>query len=75
MTMNARVFDRIVEEGQTHTLADVIGESEFYGMQTFDSSILQLFKKGLISFQEAQSNASNPHDMRVRAEQAGLVGV
>jgi twitching motility protein PilT len=75
MTMNPRVFDRIVEEGQTHTLADVIAESEFYGMQTFDRSILQLFKSGLITFQEALSNASNAHDMRVRAEQAGLVAV
>jgi twitching motility protein PilT len=75
LTMNARVFDRIVEEGQTHTLADVIAESEFYGMQTFDNSILQLFKNGSISFQEALSTASNPHDMRVQAEQAGLVGV
>lgn len=72
LTMNARVFDRIVEETATHTLADIIAEGEFYGMQSFDQAILQLYKDGLISFHEAVGAASNPHDLRVRAEQAGL---
>ncbi len=75
LTMNARVFDRIIEESQTHTLSDVIAESEFYGMRSFDQSILELFQKGQIAFQEALGAASNPHDMRVKAEQAGLVKV
>ncbi|MDH3499969.1 MAG: PilT/PilU family type 4a pilus ATPase, partial [Acidimicrobiia bacterium] len=44
LTMNGRVFDRIVDEKQTHSLEDVIKESEFYGMQTFDQAILNLFK-------------------------------
>ena len=73
LTMNGRVFDRIVDEKQTHSLEDVIKESEFYGMQTFDQAILNLFKRGRISFQSAMAHASNPHDLRVRAEQAGLV--
>ncbi len=73
MTMNGRVFDRIVDEKQTHSLEDVIKESEFYGMQTFDQAILNLFKRGKITFQAALANASNPHDLRVKAEQAGLV--
>ena len=75
LTMNGRVFDRIVDETQTHTLEDVIQESEFYGMQTFDQAILKLFKDGDISFQTALAAASNPHDLRVKAEQNGLVAV
>ncbi len=75
MTNNGRVFDRIVDPAETHSLVEVIRESEFYGMQTFDQSILGLFKQGLISFQTAVSSASNPHDFRVRAEQEGLVSV
>ncbi len=73
LTMNGRVFDRIVDEKQTHSLEDVIRESEFYGMQTFDQAILNLFKRGRITFQTALAHASNPHDLRVKAEQAGLV--
>ncbi len=75
MTMNGRVFDRIVDSTQTHSLVEVIRESEFYGMQTFDQSILNLFKNGDISFQTAMSTASNPHDFRVKAEQEGIIKV
>jgi twitching motility protein PilT len=75
LTMNGRVFDRIVDETAAHTLEDVIKESGFYGMQTFDQAILKLFKAGHISFQTALAAASNPHDLRVKAEQAGLVAV
>lgn len=75
LTMNGRVFDRIVDESATHTLEDVIQESEFYGMQTFDQAILKLFKAGQIAFQTALAGASNPHDLRVKAEQIGLVAV
>jgi twitching motility protein PilT len=75
LTMNGRVYDRIVDESLTSEIVEVIEESEFYGMQTFDQSILGLYEKGLISFQIAVANASNPHDFRVRAEQLGLVTV
>ncbi len=75
LTMNGRVYDRIIDENLTNEIVDVIEESEFYGMQTFDQSILQLYKQGQISFQVAVANASNPHDFRVKAEQMGLVTV
>jgi twitching motility protein PilT len=73
LTMNARVFDRIVDEKNTHTLADVIKEGEFYGMQSFDQAILGLFKKGTITYEAALGAASNPHDFKVKIDQLGLV--
>lgn len=75
LTNNGRVYDRIVDASQTSSLIEVIAESEFYGMQTFDQSILGLFKDGLITFQTAMTSASNPHDFRVKAEQEGLISV
>ena len=75
LTMNGRVFDRMIDPAETHTIIDVLEESEFYGMKTFDQSILELFKAGTISLQEALAHASNPHDFRVKAEQQGLVTV
>ena len=73
LTMNARVFDRIVDEKNTHTLADVIKEGEFYGMQSFDQAILGLFKKGTITFEGALGAATNAHDFKVKLDQLGLV--
>ena len=75
LTMNGRVYDRVIDESLTTEIVEVIAESEFYGMQTFDQSILHLYEKGQISFQVAIANASNPHDFRVKAEQLGLVTV
>jgi twitching motility protein PilT len=73
LTMNARVFDRIVDEKNTHTLTDVIREGEFYGMQSFDQSIMHLFKEGLITYDAALGAATNSHDFKVKMEQLGLV--
>jgi len=43
-----------------------------YGMQTFDQSIMKLHKQGIISFEEAMSNASNPDDLDLRLK--GITG-
>ena len=75
MTMNGRIFDRIVDPEETAELPEVIADSEFYGMKTFDQSILELFQAGHVDLQEAIAHASNPHDLRVTAEQMGLVSV
>jgi len=43
-----------------------------YGMQTFDQSIMRLYKQGMISFEEAMANATNPDDLDLRMK--GIVG-
>ena len=43
-----------------------------YGMQTFDQSIMKLYKQGLISFEEAMNSASNPDDFDLRLK--GITG-
>ncbi len=37
-----------------------------YGMQTFDQSILELYNKGLISYENALAYASNPADLDLK---------
>ena len=72
LTMNNRVFERIVDENKTHTLPQVIEDGEFYGMQTFDQSILGLYHRGLVTYDEAIANATNPHDFKVKVQNAGM---
>ena len=43
-----------------------------YGMQTFDQSIMKLYKQGLISFEGAMNHASNPDDFDLRVK--GITG-
>ncbi|HUK87777.1 MAG TPA: type IV pilus twitching motility protein PilT [Terriglobales bacterium] len=39
-----------------------------YGMQTFDQSLYDLYTQGLISYETALENASNPDDFKLRVQ-------
>ena len=73
LVMTGRVRDLIVNPDQTHMIQQVIAEGEYYGMQTFDQSLLRLFRDGLIHLDDALAAASNPHDFHIMVRQAGLV--
>jgi twitching motility protein PilT len=69
---NGRVADRIVDSNKTSEIREIIAESGYYGMQTFDASLLSLLRQGLVSRQDALEASSNPHDITLAMEQAGL---
>jgi twitching motility protein PilT len=69
LVANGRVFDKIVNAEETHEIEEIIAEGEFYGMQTFDQSLLGLYERGLIDLREALSASSRPHDLRLMIEQ------
>ena len=46
LVATGRVFDKIVSPEETHEIEDIIAEGEYYGMQTFDQSLLGLYKQG-----------------------------
>ena len=53
---------------RTRELRDVIAKGyTTYGMQTFDQSLMQLWRDDLITFEEAMAQASNPDDFALRA--------
>ena len=68
-----RVAERIGDPDQTHTLPEVVAEGSFYGMQSFDQAIVQLYADGLVSFQDALAHASNPTDFKLQAQTTGLM--
>lgn len=71
MVMTKRIRDMILEPEQTHKIEEALKEGDYYGMQTFDQSLLKLYKDGLVNLQEAAQVASNPHDFKLMAQQAG----
>jgi twitching motility protein PilT len=72
LVATGRAFDKIVNPDETHELEQIIAEGEYYGMQTFDQSLLNLYKNGLIGLRDALATASHPHDLRIALQQAGL---
>ena len=62
LTNNGRVRERILDPDAATDLAEVIAESGYDGMQTFDQDLLRLVREGLVSQQDARIVAANPHD-------------
>jgi len=72
LTMTPRVYERMVDEDKTVEIREVIEEGDFYGMQTFDQSIMGLLRRGEISYDEAIANATSPSDFKIRLQAEGL---
>lgn len=73
MVTTARIRECIEDKDKTKEIADAIFKGfTTYGMQTFDQSILSLLNKGLISYEEALKQASNPADFALKVK--GITG-
>jgi twitching motility protein PilT len=72
LVMNGRIRDLILNPEQTHMIHDIVAESSFYGMQTFDQALLALYRAGLVELTDAMAAATNQHDFQIALKQAGL---
>ena len=68
----SRIQDLIVEGMSTSEVHKAIKEGDFYGMLSFDQSLLELVKSGDVSQEDAFSYASAPNDFRLALEQADV---
>jgi len=67
MVSSARIRECIEDKDRTKEIRDAISTGYIaYGMQTFDQSILQLYRKQLISLDEALRQCSNPDDFKLK---------
>jgi twitching motility protein PilT len=67
MVASARVAEHIADKTKTPDLHDVIAQGfTTYGMQTFDQSLMGLFRSGLITYEEALANCTNPNDFELK---------
>jgi twitching motility protein PilT len=53
---------------------EVIAEGGYYGMFTFDQSLLALVQAGRISVEAAMEASTAPHDLELMLQQAGIAG-
>lgn len=73
LTSNERVQEWVLSESAVASLQDVIRESEFFGMQTFDQSILRLVLDRRVDVHTALPHVRNGHNLRAKALEAGLL--
>ncbi len=71
LVVTGRVQDLIMNPEETGKITEVIGEGEFYGMRTFDQSLLGYVMEGKIAEEVALDYASSPHDFKLMLAAGG----
>ena len=67
LVSTAYVRELIADKDRTKEIPEAIAKGyTTYGMQTFDQSLMQLVKEGLVTYEEALKNVSNPDDFALR---------
>ncbi len=67
-----RVAERIADADKTHEIKDVVADGGFYGMMTFDQSVLKLLQDGRITTEAAFEAVTSRHDFELAMQQVGL---
>ena len=68
-----RIADAIADPDKTSTLAALISEGAYYGMQTFDQHLVSYVRDGVVTMEDALSASTSPHDLTVELRRLGLV--
>ncbi|HSS94692.1 MAG TPA: type IV pilus twitching motility protein PilT [Candidatus Dormibacteraeota bacterium] len=71
LVVTGRVQDLILNPDETGKITEVIAEGEYYGMRTFDQSLLKYTMEGKISEAVAMDYASSPHDFKLMLAAGG----
>lgn len=72
LTKNDRVKEWILNDGEPSFLVDVMKESGFYGMQTFDQALLEHVVGRVVEVDAVLPYARNTHELRAKAMAAGV---
>ncbi len=73
MIVNGRVQRCILDPTLKDGVTEIVADSEYYGMQTFDQSLASLFEEEVIDLRDALSAATSPHDLTVSLRRQGLL--
>jgi twitching motility protein PilT len=71
LVVTGRIQDLILNPEETGKITEVIAEGEYYGMRTFDQSLLGYAMEGRISEEVAMENASSAHDLKLMLAAGG----
>jgi twitching motility protein PilT len=71
LVVTGRVQDLILNPEETGKISEVIGEGEYYGMSTFDQSLLRYVMEGKVTEEVALDYASSPHDFKLMLAAGG----
>jgi twitching motility protein PilT len=69
MVTTETIRDYIKDPMKTHLIPTLIKEGHSqYGMQTFDQSLMQQFRSGYITYEDALHHSTNPNEFALRVK-------
>lgn len=69
MVSTASIRECIIDQMKTPQILDLIESGAIqYGMQSFDQSLMKLFRSGMITYEEAIAHSTNPDDFDLRCK-------
>jgi len=66
------VREYINDPEKTYLIRDAMEEGQYYGMQTFDQSLLQLYAAHKITLDDAIAMSANAHDFKIKVRHLAL---
>lgn len=72
MIMTGTVREYVTDPDQTYKIRDAIDDGGYYGMQTFDQSLIKLYLDQRITLDDAVAMAANAHDFKIKVRQLGV---
>jgi twitching motility protein PilT len=70
LVANSRVKERIAQPDRLVELDREMADGDLYGMQTFDQSLLHLYRGGLVTREDALAHADEPSEVRFELDRA-----
>lgn len=68
-----RVADAIRDPEKTHMLSEIMEESSYTKMQTFDSHLIEMVEDGVLSPKRAEAYSENPSELHKKLKYRGLI--
>jgi twitching motility protein PilT len=59
------LIKKLIAENKLYEIGDAIADGGFYGMQTFNQSLVSLYQRGMVSYDDAIAAASNPEELKL----------
>jgi len=56
---------KMIEENNSLAIAQACAKGQFYGMQTFNQSLVKLFRDGLVREEDVLEAATSPDDLKL----------
>jgi twitching motility protein PilT len=72
LVMTVRLREFVLDHERTKQLPEAIAGGAYYGMQTFDQHLLELYRTGVVSLEAALDAATSPHDFRISVRGLGV---